>query len=312
MEPCTRPARAAVHRLQIRWLGVSPLWRGALWMLLSALLFAVMGVLVKWLGSRLESFQVAFFRAAFGFLTVVPFALAAGAAALRPGRPGLHLLRGLIGAGGMSCGFYALTHLPLAQATAFSFTKPLFLVLLAALFLGERVRLRRLSATAAGFLGVLVIMQPTGSIEPAALVAVAGTALTAGVVVLVKMLLRTERPVTIMFWFGLISTTVTLLPALYVWVQPTAREFVLLVATGAVGASAQGAMMRGYLLAEATALAPVSYVQLVFAGVMGYLFFAEVPGFETLVGAAIIVASTLYIVHREAALARQRRADRGA
>jgi len=306
MPPLEDPGRRlTVHRVQARWLGIAPVWRGALWMLLSALLFAVMGMLVKWLGSRLDSFQVAFFRAGFGFLIILPFALAAGPSVLRPKRPGMHLLRGLLGASGMSCSFYALAHLPLAQATAYSFTKPLFLVLLAALFLGEKVRLRRLSATIVGFLGVLVMMRPTGGIEPAALVAVFGTALTAGVVVTVKLLLRTERPVTVMFWFGLISSLLTLLPALYVWVPPTSRELLLLLATGAVGASAQSAMLRGYLLAEATALAPFSYVQLIFAGVLGYVVFAEVPGLQTLIGAAIIVGSTLYIVYREAALARQ-------
>ncbi len=301
-----------VH-VQTRWFGIDPIWRGAMWMLLSALMFAVMGVVVKWLGSRLDSFQVAFFRAGFGFLTILPFAVAGGLAAFRTQRPGIHLLRGMLGATGMVCGFYALTHLPLAEATAYSFTRPMFVVVLAAIFLGERLRIRRISATLVGFAGVLIMMEPAVGLQPAALVALMGTALVAGVVVTVKLLLRVDRPITILFWFGLISTVLTMIPALVVWIQPTFEELILLIATGAVGAGAQGAMMRAYMLAEATVMAPFSYVQLVFAGAFGYLAFAEVPGVRTFVGATVIVGSTMYIVFREAALARQaKRAEKEA
>ncbi len=304
MVPGTR-LRFWLASLEIRWLSIPAIWRGALWMLLAGFLFSTMGVLVKLLGNRLDSFQVAFFRAAFGLVTVLPFALFAGWSVLRTRRPWLHGLRGLLGAGGMTCGFYSLTHLPLAEATAYSFTKPLFLVLLAALFLGEKIRARRISATLIGFAGVLIMLRPGASVELAALVALVGAALVSAIVVAVKLLLRTDRPVTVMFWFGVLSTLLTLLPAWYVWIPPTPWELLLLISTGALGASAQGAMVRSYLVAEATAIAPFGYLQLVFAGFFGYLIFAEIPSFWTLLGAGIIIASTLYIAHREARLQRR-------
>ncbi|MDX1654665.1 MAG: DMT family transporter [Candidatus Competibacteraceae bacterium] len=299
--------RDRLTRGEARWGALPPMVRGALWMILAGLLFSIMGVLVKLLGHRLESAQVAFFRAGFGFLAVLPFALRAGSAVLRPRRPWLHLLRGTIGAGGMMCGFYSLTHLPLAEATTYGFTKPLFLVLLAALFLGERVRTRRLSATLVGFVGVVVMMGPGMTAEPAALVALTGAALVAGVVVTVKLLLRSDRPITVMFWFGILSTTFTLLPAVWVWTPPTSDELLLLVLTGALGASAQGATIRAYLAAEATALAPFGYLQLLFATLLGYLVFSELPGLRTWLGAAIIILATGYIAHREAQLHRRAR-----
>ncbi len=302
--------RQAVAHVQSHWLQLAPVARGVLWMLLAGLLFALMGVLVKTLGSRLDSFQVAFFRAGFGCVAILPFALAAGPKVLATRRFGAHLLRGTLGAAGMFSGFYSITHLPLAEATAYSFTKPLFLVLLAALFLGERVRARRIAATAIGFAGVLIMLRPEqllagGGLPVAALVGLAGAAFVAGIVVMVKRLLRTERPVTVMAYFGIISTLLTLAPALVVWVPPTPQELALLMAVGAFGASAQGCMIRAYNIAEATAIAPFDYFRLIYAAIFGFAFFAEVPALWTLAGAAVIVGSTLYIAHRETRLGRK-------
>lgn len=300
--------RALLLVAETGWLRLAPVARGALWMLAAGVLFTGMGALVKVLGARLDSFQVAFFRALFGLLWILPFAIAAGWPALRTNHPGGHFVRGLIGAIAMFCGFYSVAHLPLADATAYSFTKPLFLVLLAALFLGERVRLRRISATAIGFLGVLVMLQPDallhGRVELAAIVGLSGAGLVAAVVVLVKRLLRTERPVTVMFYFGLISTAVTLLPALLVWVAPTWRELTLLLLIGALGAAGQSCMLRAYSSAEATAVEPFDYTRLLYAAVVGFAVFGEVPGPWMLAGATLIIASTLYIARREAQLAR--------
>ena len=120
--------------------------RGALWMLGAVTAFAIMDALIKWVGQTLDPFQIAFFRCVFGGLFILPFALRNGPAALRTRRWGGHLARALIGYTAMVLGFYAVTHLPLADATALSFTRPLFMIVLAVLFLGEAVRWRRWSA----------------------------------------------------------------------------------------------------------------------------------------------------------------------
>jgi drug/metabolite transporter (DMT)-like permease len=303
------PARSLVFRsrqafiaLQARWLAVAPGTRAVTWAVGAGLSFTLMGIMVKLLGTRLDSLQVTFFRAAFGLATILPFAIAAGPVALRTRRPWGHVARGAFGAAGMFSGFYSLTHLPLATATAYSFTKPLFLVVLAALVLGERVRARRMAATAVGFVGVLIMLRPHAGIEFAQVVALIGAAMVAGVVVAIKLLVRTERPVTVMFYFGVLSTVITLIPALFVWRMPTGFELVLLMAVGFIGATGQSAMIRAYSLAEATVIGPLDYLRLVYAIVFGFLVFVEVPDLITLAGASVIVAATLYIAHREARL----------
>jgi len=280
--------------------------QGAFWVIASCLLVVSMSVVVKMLGARLDSFQLSFFRAAFGLLVVAPFALAAGPTILRTRRLGLHLARGIAGGIGMISGFYALTHLPLADVSAIGFTKPLFLIVLATLVLRERVGYRRWSATFVGFLGVLIMVRPGGGVlELAALVALLGALAAACVKLFVKQLSQTERPVTILVYLGLITTTLTALPAYLVWQPPTVIELALMLLVGVLASLAQLCIIRGYKIGEASALAPFEYSRLPFAATYGILLFAEIPDLYTLAGAALIVASTLYIAHREAQLGKQ-------
>ncbi len=292
--PTSRP-----DLVQHRFHALAPNLRGALWVLAAALFFSTMALTAKALGSHLDSFQIAFFRAFFGLVVLLPFVLRAGLAELKTRRPGMHLARGTIGALAMFCGFYAITHLKLADAVAITYTRQLFLIILAVLFLGETVRLRRWSATAVGFVGVLVMLRPGAELEMASLVALLGAFLIAVVNVFVKKLAATDRPLTLLLYFGVISTAVTLVPALMVWRAPSAAELVLLVLVGALGAAAHACMVRGFALGEATAVMPFDYMRLLFAGVVGFLVFAELPDRWTVAGAAIIVASTLYIALRE-------------
>lgn len=274
--------------------------RGALWVTLACLGIATMGTLVKILGARLDSFQLAFFRAAFGLLAVLPFACRAGWGVLRTRRLGMHLGRGMAGSLAMMCAFYALTHLTLADATAITFTAPLFLTVLAALILHETVGRRRWSATAVGFLGVLIMLRPgDGVLEAAALVALLGTLAMAVVRLFIKQLSRTESPLTMIVYLGLSSSVVSAVPAIMVWRTPTLLELGLLVLLGSVSNLSQVFMIRGYKIGEASALAPFEYARLPLAALYGYLLFAELPDLYTLLGASIIVASTFYIARRE-------------
>jgi drug/metabolite transporter (DMT)-like permease len=264
-----------------------------------------LGALVTAVGARLDCFEIAFFRCAFGLLAIAPFVvgpyLAQGGTALfLTGRPWMHLARALVGVAGMFCGFYAVTHMPLADATAISFTKPLFMIVLAVAFLGEQVRWRRWSATVVGFMGVLIIMRPgTDAFQPAALVALLGSFFIADVVVLVKKLSATERNVTILFYFAAITTVVAAVPAALVWTTPTWRELAFLVLVGIAATLGQACSLRAYRAGEATAVVPFDYARLIFATLYGYLFFAELPDLWSYVGAAVLIASTLYIALRD-------------
>ena len=226
---------------------------------------------------------------------------------LRTGRLKLHLSRGVVGSLGMICGTYALIHLPLADVTAIGFTTPLFLIVLAALVLGERVRARRWSATAIGFVGMLVMLRPgDGILEIAALVALLGALAAASVKLLVKQLAVTERPLTIMLYLGLTSVAVTALPAALVWQAPTFAELGWMALAAGLASLAQLCFIRGYRIGEASALAPFEYARLPFAAAYGFLLFAELPDRYTLLGVLLIVGSTLYIARREAQLGKRR------
>ncbi len=282
------------------WQGLPGNTRGALWVLLAGVFFTVMASQIKILGTRLDSFEIAFFRALFGFIAIWPFVLRSGFSELKTKRPVMHLARGLLGVTAMFCGFYAITHLQLADAVAFTFTKPLFLIVLAVLFLNEKVRVRRWTATVIGFIGALVMLRPGGGLEAAAMVALSGSLCLAFVTVLIKKLTVTETPVTLLFYFGLTATLVATVPAMLVWQTPTWAELARLMLIGVLAATAQSFMIRGFAAGEATAVMPFEYARLLFAGLIGFTFFAEVPDLWTLVGAAIIVGATLYIAQREA------------
>jgi drug/metabolite transporter (DMT)-like permease len=283
--------------------------RGASWMLVACLFFSLMSVIVKILGHTLDSLEIVFFRNLFALGFVLPMLLRLGPGVLKTRRLGAHLRRGLFAAAAMTCGFYAVTQLPLADATVLSFTKPFFLIGFAALFLGEKVRWRRTLATLAGFAGVLIMLRPgTEAIPIAALVSLLGAALVAAGIVQVKDLSRTEQSYTILVYSLLASTVATVIPALFVWRNPSLLELALLGLVGGFGAIGQFCAIRAYSAAETTAVAPFDYSRLIYATWFGFLFFAEVPTSETVAGALVIVASTAYIARREAKLGHRRAA----
>jgi drug/metabolite transporter (DMT)-like permease len=288
-----------------RWMALSGNLRGALWMIGSGVIFTFMAIAIKLLGHRLDSFQIAFFRCLIGFIAILPLVAAYGIEVLQTRSLKIHALRGLFGLIAMFASYYAIARIPLASYTALSFTKPLFSTILAVVILHEIVRWRRWSATAVGFIGVLVMVRPGAeTFNSAALFALADSLSIAFLVTLIKRLPPGETPLGMMFYFGVFSTIAALPPALYVWQWPTTAEWGLLVFIGILGALSQSFWIRAYRAGEASIVAPFDYLRLLFAGIAGYLAFAETVDLWTVLGAAIIVVSTVYIARREARLPR--------
>lgn len=286
---------------------LAPNVQGAIWMLIGAVLFSGMSLGIKTLGEEMDSFQIAFLRAFLGLLAILPFALRRGFSSLKTKVPFLHLVRSIVGVTAMMCIFYSITKLPLADAVALSFTRPLFLILLAVLFLGEAVRWRRWSATGVGFLGVLVMVQSQPEFEIASFVALFGALMVAGVSVFIKKLSVTESAPTMMFYFGVIASIISFIPAYFVWRMPTVDEMIILVLIATIGSCANFCMIRSLSIGEVTAVTPFDYTRLIFSGILGFLFFSEVPDVWMVLGAGIIVASSLYIIQREAGLGKKDR-----
>jgi drug/metabolite transporter (DMT)-like permease len=295
--------------IEQRWIGLSGNVRGALWMIASGLGFTVMALAIKVLGHRLDSFQIAFFRCLIGFIAILPLIGAYGVDAIQTRSLGIHALRGLFGLVAMFASYYAIARIPLASYTPLSFTRPLFATVLAVLVLHEIVRWRRWTATLVGFVGVLVMVRPgAGTFNAASLFALADSMSIAFLVTLVKRLPPGETPLGMMFYFGVFSTIAALPPALFVWQWPTALEWVLLVMIGVLGALSQSFWIRAYRAGEASLVAPFDYLRLLFAGIAGYLAFAETIDLWTVAGAAVIVASTVYIARRETRVRRAKAA----
>jgi len=278
--------------------------RGCLWAVASTVVFGVLDAAIKGMGSTMHPFQIAFFRCFFGFLVVAPVVLAMGGfARVATKRIGGHFVRTMLGYSAMATGFYALTHMPIADAVALGYVRPLFLVVLAVFLLGEKVRWRRWTATAFGFVGVIVMVRPgAGTFDPVALVALLAGFLVACVTVALKKLSRTESAETTVFWFGAFSTVFSLGPAIAVWHWPAPWEWAASAGLGVLGALGQYTIVRAYRLAEATAVEPIDYARMVMAAAFGLFVFGETLDVYTVAGAAIIIASTLYIARREAAL----------
>ena len=278
--------------------------RAAALMLASTMSFALMAVMIRVASATLPTFEIAFFRNAFGLLALLPVLLH-GKAPLRTRQLPRYLLRSVIGIGSMLCGFWAIGNLPLSQAISLSYSSPLFVTIAAVAWLGEQVRWRRWAAVIVGFIGVLVIVRPGSSgFTAASLVAVLAAVLTAVVAIQIKQLSRVDPADTIVFYTYLFWVPLSLLPALFVWQWPHGIAWLWLASIGVLGTGGQVLWTRALRIGDVSALTPISFMQLPIVAVAGYLLFAERISHWTLVGAAIIFAANAYIAHREVSLAR--------
>jgi len=254
----------------------------------------------------MHPFEIAFFRNLFGLVFMLPWLVRSGLSGLRTSRLKLYMFRTTLGLVSMLCWFTALALLPLSQAVALSFTTPLFATMGAALVLHEQVRGRRWAATVIGFLGVLVIARPEASgISMGMLLAIASSVISAAVTLIVKRLSRTESSSAIVTYMVLIMTPMSLVPALFVWQAPPLATWPFLVGMGLAGTAGHLCYVRSFSMADASAVLPYDYSRMLFAALIGYFAFSEVPDQWTWVGSGIIAGATLYIARREAKLHRQ-------
>ena len=278
------------------------------WMLLTGLLFIAVTGIVRHLGSDLPAVQAAFVRYAIGLGFMLPFLYRTLRTRLIPRRIGLHVLRGVVHGGGVILWFFAMARIPIAEVTAIGFTAPLFTTIGAVLFLGEKLRARRIAAVIAGFLGTVIILRPgIEAIHVGALAQLAAAPLFACSFIVAKKLTETESGSVIVAWLSVFVTLVLLPPALLVWRTPTAEELLWLTAVAACATAGHYTLTRAMRLAELTMLQPFMFLQLVWASLLGLVAFGEVPDVWTWVGGAVIVAAATYIAHREALARRARR-----
>jgi drug/metabolite transporter (DMT)-like permease len=274
-----------------------------------------MAVIARGFGDTFPVGQVVFFRAIFAFVPI--FAVMAysriGVSALRTTVPWSHARRATTGVLAMFTYFASLKYLPIADVTAINFASPLVVVVLASLVLGETIRLYRWSAVAAGFVGVLIMVSPHlgegfsgASASMGVMFAVANAGFVAFTMIFIRMMTSTEPALVITFYFQGACAVVSACTLPFAWVTPDGGQLILLISLGILGGIGQLLMTNSYRFAEASTLANFDYAAMVWAIVLGWLFFGELPATAVYVGAAIVIGSGLFIAWRERALGIER------
>jgi drug/metabolite transporter (DMT)-like permease len=284
--------------------------RGILFKTASVCVFVAMAAIIKATSNDVPPGEAVWFRSFFALPVIIVWLLWRGELrhGLKTPNPMGHLWRGVVGTAAMGLGFTALGLLPFPEVTAIGYAAPLMVVILAAMFLGEEVRLFRLSAVGAGLVGVLIVMSPRLSVtsDPlslaetlGAVVALGGALCAALAQVFVRKLTRTEGTAAIVFWFSTTASLLALLTLPFGWVLPAPGTFALLVLAGLLGGVGQIFLTSSYRYADASLIAPFEYASMLLALGVGYAVFDEVPTWTMLAGAAIIVSAGIAIIWRE-------------
>lgn len=274
---------------------------GAGFALCNVFMLALIAAAVKYLGESYSVFQISFARNVFSLFIVIPAVLyMGGRRALKTERPKLHLVRGVIGATAMLFLFSSYKLLPLADATAFGFTVPLFLAILSGPLLAEKVGRDRWIAVAVGFAGALVMARPSGEVTMLGIgVAVTGAFLVSLVMVLLRRMNNTEEPVAIIFYFTIFATLFTAIPAAMVWETPDAQGWGLLVLLGVMGGINQLLLTMAYRYAPAVLVGTFGYTKIIWASALGFMIWGHIPEFHVIMGAGIVIASGIFMLFSE-------------
>ncbi len=279
-------------------------------------LFTAMSALVKATSDVVPPGEAVFFRSFFAIPVIVVWLALRGdlARGLIAKQPMNHVWRGVLGTSAMGMTFAGLGLLPLPEVTAIGYATPIFTVILAALMLGERIRLIRISAVAMGLVGVLIMIWPRlgggaglqdGATLGAALI-LAATMARALVQIHIRKMVQTENTAAIVFWFSATASVLSLLTLPFGWVMPDVGTLAVLVLIGLVGGVAQILVTSSYRFGPASMLAPIDYASMIFAILIGYVWFAELPTLVMLIGASLVIAGNILVIWRERQLGIQR------
>lgn len=284
----------------------------------SVVVFVAMSSLIKAAGA-LPVGQVAFFRSFFAMLPILLFLGWKGElrTAFTTRRPLGHMARGFVGVCSMGLTFFALARLPLADAITLNYAQPLMVVVFSSLFLGEPIRMYRWGAVAIGLIGVVIISWPELTLLRSGaamddqqvlgvMAALTGAATSAVAAILVRNLVDSERTATIVLWFSLMASIISLGTLPFGWEALDLHQTILLIASGIFGGIAQLFMTAAYRHAEISVVAPFEYTSIILAIVIGYLVFSDLPGIHMLAGGVIVVAAGLFIIFRERQLGLER------
>jgi drug/metabolite transporter (DMT)-like permease len=279
---------------------LSPALRGIAWMTAAVIAWSAMYLFVRQVTGQFPAFEILAVRNAVTLALMVPLLYRTPLSSLRTTRWGMHILRAVFACLGMAGLYAGIAYLPLPSVVALSFTQPLFLVALAPLVLGERVAAGRWITALVGFAGVLLIVRPgVTEVGIGTMLILGSAALYAGSNLCVKLLMRTDSAVQAVFYGNLLMLPLSLVPALFMWVQPGWSELAIMAAVGVTGALGMYAVAQAYRVADASAVAPFDFLRLPITAAAGYLIFGDVADSWTWIGAAVIFGASYALVLSE-------------
>ncbi|MFV5264361.1 DMT family transporter [Acinetobacter courvalinii] len=261
---------------------------------ISALLFSVMGICIRYASHTVDNYTIVFFRNVVGLILFLPFIFKQGIGFVKTEKLWMHTWRSIVGLAAMYGFFYAIAHLKLSNAMVFTYSSPIFIPLIAWLFLKEKVTTAMLCAAGLGFIGVFCVAKPDqGLLNWISIVGISSSLLASMAFVTVRALTQTEPPERIVFYFCLIGSLLSVIPMFWVWRPYHLHELFFLVAAGVLANVSQIFMSHAYRLAPAGQIAPVNYIAIIFAGIWGFLLWKEVPDLYSVIGFGIILLAIL-------------------
>ena len=271
-------------------------------MIISGLFFVIMHSAVKYLSKEVHIFEIAFFRCALVVFVLAPLIFQQGKSIFITKQPKIQFLRISTNSVAMLCFFYGITSTPLAQLTTLGFTVPIFATILAVIFMGEKIRIRRTSALIIGFIGTIIVMRPDISIELGAMLIIFSSFLWSVCLIFIKKLTQTDSAITISLYFGIGMIPATFAMAFPVLEMIDMRQFIILVFIAITGTLAQTIMNSALKKGDLALLLPFDFLRLIWSVLIGYALFAEEPQITLWIGGLLIIGSTSYIAWRESSL----------
>ena len=271
-------------------------------MIISGLFFVIMHSAVKYLSKEVHIFEIAFFRCALVVFVLAPLIFQQGKSIVITKQPKIQFLRISTNSVAMLCFFYGITSTPLAQLTTLGFTVPIFATILAVIFMGEKIRIRRTSALIIGFIGTIIVMRPDISIELGAMLIIFSSFLWSVCLIFIKKLTQTDSAITISLYFGIGMIPATFAMAFPVLEMIDMRQFIILVFIAITGTLAQTIMNSALKKGDLALLLPFDFLRLIWSVLIGYALFAEEPQITLWIGGVLIIGSTSYIAWRESSL----------
>ncbi len=293
---------SSLHRLQnmlttfFSWFSQKGYAQGAFWVLMITVVSATNDVFMVKLGKRLDITEISFFRFFFSLVTVMPILLYKGTHLLRTSHMNMHIMRGVIGAIALGLCCFAVNNMPMSVNTTIMFTQPLFFLPLAYFFLKEQVDKYRWLATLVGFAGILIVMQPgTDAFQMQAFSPLLAALLFAIISIMAKQMISSEHSITLLFYFGLVTSIVSFPVMLPFWQTPNLNELFMLCLLGIGANLIQVCIFKAFSAADASAITPVFYTEIGISTFFGFFFFDQHPTLAVLFGASLIIASTFAI-----------------